>query len=138
MLCARKSKPGACPCGRPFRLIDAVQGRVEETLSFPSTAGGVVVIHPVAFANIMDALPLAGWQIGQEDDGLHVRVLEPVGGLDTGSLAEAVKRVLADHGAAETRVEAHIVPRIAQTKAGKTPLVLSNLPPARDPSADLD
>jgi phenylacetate-coenzyme A ligase PaaK-like adenylate-forming protein len=117
-----------CPCGRPFRLIDAVRGRVEETLSFPSLAGGVVVIHPVAFANIMDALPLSGWQIVQDSDGIHVRVLEPGGSLDAGRLAEAVRGVLAEQGAAETRVVVQIVPVIPQTTAGKTPLVLSSLP----------
>lgn len=29
-----------CPCGRPFVLIDGVQGRVEDVLRFPATSGG--------------------------------------------------------------------------------------------------
>ena len=61
-----------CPCGRPFRLIDAVQGRVEESLSFPAAAGGVATVHPIVFSNIMDPLPVSGWQILQDANGVHV------------------------------------------------------------------
>ncbi len=49
--------------GHPFALIDDIQGRVEEVLSFPGVAGGVVNVHPLVFSRIMDTLPVSGWQV---------------------------------------------------------------------------
>lgn len=61
-----------CPCGRAFKLIDDIQGRTHDILSFPGTGGGTVSVHPIVFHNIMDTLPVSGWQVLQEADGLHV------------------------------------------------------------------
>ena len=46
-----------CPSGRPFALIDDIQGRVEDVLSFQGVVGGVVNVHPLVFSRIMDILP---------------------------------------------------------------------------------
>ena len=61
-----------CPSGHPFRLVDAIQGRVEEVLSFQGVAGGVVHVQPLVFSRIMDTLPVSGWQVVQEADRLRV------------------------------------------------------------------
>ena len=61
-----------CPCGQPFKLITSIQGRVQEVLSFPGVSGGIVHVHPLVFHNIMDTLPVSGWQVVQEVDGLHI------------------------------------------------------------------
>src|SRR5579872_1462071 len=55
-----------CTCGRPFRLIDAIQGRIEEVLSLPAASGGKIAVHPIVFSNVMDRLPVSGWQVLQE------------------------------------------------------------------------
>ena len=55
--------PDPCPSGRPFALIDDIQGRVEDVLSFPGAAGGVVNVHPLVFSRIMDTLPVSGWHV---------------------------------------------------------------------------
>src|SRR5215469_9627224 len=64
--------PDPCPSGHPFALIDDIQGRVEDTPSFPGLAGGVVNVHPLVYSRIMDTLPVSGWQVLQETDGLRV------------------------------------------------------------------
>jgi phenylacetate-CoA ligase len=116
-----------CPCGRPFRLIDAVRGRVEESLSFPAAAGGVVTVHPIVFSNIMDTLPVSGWQVLQDADGLHVLLCGISGALDEEKLARSVRDALKSQGVANPVVEIERVASIPQTTAGKTPLVRSIL-----------
>jgi putative adenylate-forming enzyme len=116
-----------CPCGRPFRLIDAVQGRVEESLSFPAAAGGVVTVHPIIFSNIMDTLPVGGWQVVQDADGLHILLSGLRGVLDEEQLTRTVRDALKGQGVADPLVAIERVLWIPQTTAGKTPLVRSAL-----------
>lgn len=61
-----------CACWRPFTLIDDIQGRVWDILSFPGVSGENVNVHPIVFFSIMDTLPVSGWQVVQEADGLHL------------------------------------------------------------------
>ena len=51
-----------CPCGRPYALLDGIQGRVEEILHFPAVAGGWVVVHPNMFHDVLDLVPAGAWQ----------------------------------------------------------------------------
>src|SRR6266566_5968693 len=55
-----------CPSGRPFALIDDIQGREEDILSFPGGAGNIVNVHPLVFSRVMVRLPVSGWQVLQE------------------------------------------------------------------------
>src|SRR6266704_5124754 len=48
--------PDPCPSGHSFALIDDIQGRVEDVLSFPGVAGGVVNVHPLVFSPILESL----------------------------------------------------------------------------------
>ena len=117
-----------CPCGRVFTLIEDIQGRVEEILSFPGVAGGSVNVHPIVFHNIMDTLPVSGWQVVQDTDGLHLLVSGVRGVLDEEGLADTVRQALSKQGVIIPNVEIQRVSSIPQTLAGKTPLVKSNLP----------
>ncbi len=119
--------PEPCPCGRPFRLIDDIQGRVHEILTFPDAAGGSVDVHPIVFHAIMDALPVNGWQVAQEADGLHLLLSGVRGELDEAGLAAAVRRALEKQGAVAPRIAVQRVVAIPQAASGKTPLVKSNL-----------
>ena len=118
----------ACPCGRPFGLIDAVQGRVSEILSFPGVAGGSVQVHPVVVCQIMDTLPVSGWQVVQEADGLHVLLSGIHGTVDEEQFRGLLQQAIASQGAVAPGIDIRLVPSIPQTAAGKTPLVKCNLP----------
>jgi putative adenylate-forming enzyme len=117
-----------CRCGRPFKLIDSIQGRVQEILSFSSTSGGSVNVHPLVFHNIMDTLPVSGWQVVQEVDCLRLLLAGISGVIDDRQLERLVQQAFASQGAVVPHVEVQRVPAIPQTIAGKTPLVKSNLP----------
>ena len=116
-----------CPSGHPFALIDDIQGRVEDVLSFPGAAGGVVNVHPLVFSRIMDILPVSGWQVVQEPDGLHVLLSGVRGEFGDEMLADTLRQALAEQGVIIPRVEVQRVESIPKTAAGKAPLIMSHL-----------
>lgn len=116
-----------CPCGRAFTLIDDLQGRSHDILSFPGVKGGIVKIHPIVIYNIMDRLSLGGWQVVQDIDGLRVLLCDVHGELDEKNLAESIEQALAKQGAIIPEVKVQRVPFIPKNTPGKTPLIKSNL-----------
>jgi phenylacetate-CoA ligase len=122
--------PGPCPSGHPFALIDGVAGRVEEILSFPAVAGGSMSVHPLVFDRFMDTLPVGGWQVVQESDGLHVLLSGVRGALDEEGLADTVRQALAKQGAVIPPVDVQRVTNIPKNASGKAPLIKSNVPHA--------
>ncbi len=119
--------PDPCPSGRPFTLIDDIQGRVEDVLTFPGVAGGVVHVHPLVFSRIMDTLPVSGWQVIQEAGGLRVLLSGVRGEFEDETLLGTLQQALAEQGANVPRVEVQRVSAIPKTAAGKAPLITSNL-----------
>jgi phenylacetate-CoA ligase len=119
--------PDPCPSGHPFALVDAIQGRVEDVLIFPSVAGGVVNVHPLVFSRIMDTLPVSGWQVIQEEGGLRVLLSGVHSELKDEILADTLRQALAEQGAIIPHVEVRRVASISKTAAGKAPLIRSNL-----------
>ncbi|HEV2583758.1 MAG TPA: hypothetical protein VGT44_23060, partial [Ktedonobacteraceae bacterium] len=85
-----------CPSGHPFALIDGIQGRVEDVLSFPGAAGGVVNVQPLVFSRIMDTIPVSGWQVIQEADGLRVLLSGVRGEFGDEMLADTLRQALAE------------------------------------------
>src|SRR5215218_7693680 len=84
-----------CPCGRPFALIDGVQGRVEDVLHFPARSGDRVTVQPALFHRVMDAVPAGGWQLIQEPEGLTVLLSGVQKGYVDDVLADSLRRELA-------------------------------------------
>ncbi|MHB8993554.1 MAG: phenylacetate--CoA ligase family protein [Chloroflexota bacterium] len=62
------------PCGRPFALVESIQGRTEEVLYLPSTQGDLVAVQPGIFHHLMDAAPVTAWQVVLDRDGLNLLV----------------------------------------------------------------
>jgi phenylacetate-coenzyme A ligase PaaK-like adenylate-forming protein len=120
--------PEPCPSGYPFALIDDIQGRVEDVLSFPGEAFGVVPVHPLVFSRVMDILPVSGWQVVQESDGLRVLLSGVRGEFEDEMLADTLRQALSEQGAIVPLVEVQRVSAIPKTVAGKAPLIKSNLP----------
>ncbi|MBI4491633.1 MAG: phenylacetate--CoA ligase family protein [Chloroflexi bacterium] len=120
---------GSCPCGRPFVLIDDVQGRMEEVLRFPTATGGEVAVHPNTFHHVMDTVPSSGWQVVQEPDGLTVLLSGVREDLEDSALVERLRRDLAAQDALVPEVRVQRVAAIPRAASGKAPLIKSNLPP---------
>ena len=89
-------------------------------------------VHPLVFSRIMDTLPVCGWQVVQETDGLHVLLSGVRGEFGDEMLAETLREALAEQGAIVPRLEVQRVESIPKTAAGKAPLIKSNLTQARE------
>jgi phenylacetate-CoA ligase len=66
--------PEPCPCGRPFRLLQAIEGRNDDILHLAAAAGGTVAVHPLALRSALAGIGgLAQYKVVHDRDGLHVR-----------------------------------------------------------------
>jgi phenylacetate-CoA ligase len=118
----RLSERSSSPCGKPFALIDGVQGRAEDVLRFPATSGGEVAVQPNVFHRVMDTVPAAGWQVVQEPSGLTVLLSGVRDGFSDKTLADSLRRELAAQGTVVPRLE---VRRVPKGPMGKAPLIKS-------------
>ena len=75
----------------------------------------------------MDRLSVSGWQVVQEADRLRVFLSGVRGGFEDESLADNLRRALAEQRAIVPLVEVQRVSVISKTAAGKAPLIKSNV-----------
>ena len=114
--------------GLPFADIDAIQGRMEDMFYVPGIGGkGEVMIHPLTFHQILDPLPVSGWQVIHKPDGLSVLLTDVRNGFTDQLLVDALSQALADQGATPMPVTVQRVPTIPKTAAGKTPLIRAGM-----------
>lgn len=118
----------SCPCGRPFRLVAAIEGRTDDVLTLPALGGGTVRVHPVAFHQVLDLVDAAGWQVRQDPDGLRVLLASPGAGVDPAHLEADVTAALRIAGAEAPAVRVQLVDSIPAGAAGKRPLVVARRP----------
>jgi phenylacetate-coenzyme A ligase PaaK-like adenylate-forming protein len=115
-----RSVEGGCQCGRPFRLIEAIEGRVEDVLWF-----GAVAVHPNQFHAVLETVPAAAWQVIHDEQGVQIlltglrdpNACEPIGA--------AVRELLRRAGAGIQPVRVRAVDGLERGATGKAPLVLS-------------
>jgi phenylacetate-coenzyme A ligase PaaK-like adenylate-forming protein len=117
---------GSCECGRPFRMIDSIDGRREEILYFPRRDGrdGLIPIHPTALHGVLEAVPASGWQIRQETDGLTISLARPREASVCERLTSSVRSVLEQQGAAVGAIRVHAVDTLQRGLTGKAPPIL--------------
>jgi len=120
---------GACECGRPFRLIDSIEGRIEDILHFPARNGRTepVAIHPNVFHQVLETVPASGWQVRQEKDGLSV-LLTGLPDQSMGvSISSAMRQALEAQGAVIGSIRVTLVEALERGGTGKAPLILARL-----------
>lgn len=118
----------ACNSKRPFALIEAVQGRTEDILHFPTTAGDLVSIHPNVFHQIMDTIPVGAWQIIQEQEADSLTVL--LSGVQNGFVDETLITKLSsalEIQGVTAAIHVQRVDSIPKSASGKSPLIKAKL-----------
>lgn len=111
-----------CPCGRPYALLEAIQGREQEALRFPTRDGAGRVVRPVVFHHVMDRISAAGWQIVQHADRLEVLLARPQE-VDQPALVTVLQAALTAQGVVTPSVQIREVAAIPRTALGKAPLI---------------
>jgi phenylacetate-coenzyme A ligase PaaK-like adenylate-forming protein len=114
-----------CPCGRPFHLLEAIEGRTDDVLVLPASHGGTVPVHPVVFHQALDLLDAAGWQVRQQETQLRVLVAAPGPSFDPQAAECTVRAALTAAGASAPAVSVSVVDTIPVGAAGKRPLVVA-------------
>jgi phenylacetate-coenzyme A ligase PaaK-like adenylate-forming protein len=118
-----------CPCGRRFTLLDGIQGRTEDTLTFPARFGGVVALHPLVFHRILDAVPAGSWQIVQGADHLTVLLAGAPADYREEELTKALRAALTAQGVVVPAITVERVAAIPKSASGKAPLIKAYGPP---------
>jgi phenylacetate-CoA ligase len=118
---------GACDCGRPFALIDSIEGRVEDVLHFPARQGrnASVPIHPNVFHQLLETVPASGWQVRQEANGLSVLLTGLADRSLCGSLTGSIRQALEAQGAVVGSILISPVDALERGGTGKAPLILA-------------
>jgi phenylacetate-CoA ligase len=124
----RLASSSHCPCGRPFALIDGIQGRAEDVLRFPAASGEQVSVQPIVFHRVMDVVPAGGWQVAQGPEGLTVLLSGVREGFADANLIDSLRRELETQGAIAPPIKVRRVPTIPRTAVGKAPLIKSYVP----------
>jgi phenylacetate-CoA ligase len=116
-----------CRCGRPYALVDAIQGRMEDVLRFPAVRGGEVAVHPNVFDTVMDMVPATGWQVVLEAEGLRVLISGVHNEFVDKTLEDALRKALDAQGMVVPPIRVERVPVIPRGPTGKAPLIKCNL-----------
>lgn len=118
-----------CPCGRPFALLDGVQGRSDEILWLDDGHGKAIAVHPVVFHTLLAAVPAHGWQVVLEPARLRIEVALPGSGFDAKALADSIRAELRRAGTSPPPIEVVAVDAVRRGRTGKAPLVRTEAAP---------
>ena len=118
---------GTCTCGRPFRRIEAVQGRVEETLYLPGMNGGARAVDSSAFETVLDRVPATQWQVVQDDSGIDILLAGLAPEYADEKIIRPLQSALEGQGLRAPPIRVQRVPAIPRGATGKSPLIKSNL-----------
>jgi phenylacetate-coenzyme A ligase PaaK-like adenylate-forming protein len=121
-----------CPCGRPFRVLRAIEGRNDDILSLPAAGGGEVAVHPLALRSPMAAVAgVKQYRMLHDGRRLAVRVALRAGApadMSEATIRRGLGDALASLGAAPVDLEVAIVDRIdgGRDSAGKFKVIESS------------
>ena len=105
----------ACPCGSAHRLVEDVQGRLEDRFVY----AGLRPVHPLLFHNVLDPMPsITEYQVRQTATGAEVDVVR-TGPVDLEGLARVLEAALARAGLPAPVVVVRAVDRIPRPVSGK-------------------
>lgn len=115
----------ACQSGRVFNLVEAVQGRQEDTLMLEGLHGEQIPVHPNVFHSVMDSVSVSAWQIVLRRDGLHVLVTNTLGNQE--AFIGVLRSTLEMQSVKVPNINVEVVSAVPRTTNGKAPLIRSEL-----------
>ncbi len=112
----------------PFNRIDGIQGRTEDILHLPGVSGGEVAVHPITFHHVLDSLPVSGWQVVQDADGLRVLLGGALSDTNDSMIIDALARNLAKQSVVTPCISVQHLDFIPKNATGKAPLIKAHHP----------
>jgi phenylacetate-CoA ligase len=121
--------PGECGCGRKFRMIESIEGRVEDVLYFArrDASDARVAIHPNLFHAILETVRATGWQVVHDEQGLTVFLTGSVEEPLREKLRAQVRGMLESQGAAPPSISVRVTAQLQRGATGKAPLIVSRV-----------
>lgn len=114
--------------GWPFARIDDIQGRTEDMLHLPGVSGQAVAVHPITFHHVLDSLPVSGWQVVQEADGVRVLLSGGQNGASDSTLIDGLTGALAAQNVVVPPISVQHIATIPKNATGKAPLIKAYRP----------
>ena len=122
---------GQCESGRPFRMIEQIEGRQQNVLHF-----GAVPVHPIVFHRALETVPATGWQVVREPDQLRVCLLGLGEDYPLNRVEETIRRGLVESGAEPPPIRAVRVASLQRGLTGKAdPILTGPISPASESSS---
>lgn len=118
--------PEPCPCGRPFPLLMAVDGRSDDILQLPARSGGLQPVHPLALRSPLAKIAgLQQYRVIHDANGLTVEAVFRDGREDTAAkIVEALRAALHAQGVESPPIHVEPVQEIARhSQSGKMKLI---------------
>jgi len=116
----------ACPCGRPFRVIESVDGREEDILHFAAQeAGADVAVHPNRFHEALENLGVEAWQVIREPDAVRVGLVGARAAELRDRAEQSVRHAIASAGARVPPIVVQCLAALERGPSGKAPLILA-------------
>jgi phenylacetate-CoA ligase len=113
-----------CSCGRPFPLLEKVQGRTADVITSPAGR----LIHGEFFTHLFYGVEgVRQFQVVQDTrEHLQIRIIaEP--GFDPAAVAR-LERTILEHGDPAFRIDTELVDHIDQAASGKLRFTISHVP----------
>jgi phenylacetate-coenzyme A ligase PaaK-like adenylate-forming protein len=141
-----------CPCGRPYRTIESIEGRQEDVLYFaragaastvdlhtakpaahrePASEAPVtstVAVHPNSFHDTLERFAMTTWQVVQGDEELTIRVVGVEDSQRREAIRQAVAGMLRAAGAQVPAVRVEATNQLERGATGKAPLIIARRP----------
>lgn len=109
-----------CPCGRPFRLIQEVEGREEQVIYLKGQSEKEVRIEPDIFFDNMVLLPIDGWQVVQESkDTIKFLILRPSPDFSEANFLKRIADEMERQGAKSPTLKVEYISELQRTTVGK-------------------
>lgn len=108
-----------CPCGCAHTWIEEVQGRLDDSLTYPGIGGGVITVHPIVLRSPLGRQPnIADYQVRQTSHGVDV-LLRTVGDLDLDLVQADIATGLVNVGLSAPQVVLTLVDHLDRQGTGK-------------------
>jgi phenylacetate-CoA ligase len=120
---------GECDCGRKFRLIEGIEGRMRDILTFPHRDGNgaTVTAHAHVFYPVLENVPATAWQVIQDDNGLWISLTGLRNPHAVHEIETSIRHLLEQRGALTPPIHVREVAVLERGASGKAPQILSRI-----------